>query len=123
MGTEERRRHPRFALQIDTRVITESGDGKRSIIECVTANISSGGLFIKTDTPLPMASKIQMELFLSIHELKILEFIPSMEHQSLWPGERNWYSASGFVVWCRDEGMGVMFDKDYREVPMTGRKP
>ena len=88
------------------------------MMEFLTANISAGGAFIKTDTPLPLASKVRLEFLLSLEDLETLKFIVSLNTLKAWKGKRIWISASGIVARHEASGMGIMFDENYQISPM-----
>ena len=88
------------------------------MMEFLTANISAGGAFVETDTPLPLASKVRLEFLLSLEDLQTLKFILSLETLKSWKGKRVWICASGIVARHEAGGMGIMFDENYQISPM-----
>jgi hypothetical protein len=96
----------------------ETLSGKTPMMEFLTANISAGGAFIETDTPLPLASKVRLEFLLSLEDLQTLKFVVSLETLRSWKSKRVWISASGFVARHEGDGMGIMFDENYQISPM-----
>ena len=105
-------------MQIQTKVTAETLSGKTPMMEFLTANISSGGIFIETDHPLPLVSKVRLEFLLSLEDLQALKFILSLESLKSWKGKRVWVSASGIVARREANGMGIMFDENYQISPM-----
>ncbi len=118
MQANERRMHERYSLRIQVKMTAQTLSGKTPLMEYLTANISAGGAFIETETPLPLASKVSLEFLLSLQELQTLKFILSMETLKNWKGKRVWICASGIVVRHEDTGMGIMFDENYQISPM-----
>lgn len=120
MEERERRNQERFSLQLKTKIMAESGTGITPLFELVTADISAGGAFIATSRPLPIASKVRMEFFLSLEELARLRFILAQESLKVWTGDRAWVMATGVVIRVEARGVAVIFDQNYQVTPMTG---
>ncbi len=114
MSAEKSREHERFSVRIKTKVTAEIPSGKAPVMEFLTANISSGGAFIETANPLPLVSKVRLEFLLSLEDIQSLKFILSLETLKSWKGNRLWVSATGTVLRCQDDGMGIMFDENYQ---------
>lgn len=114
MVVDERRMHERYSLRIQTKMTAETLSGKTPLMEFITANISAGGAFIETKTPLPLASKVRLEFLLSLEDLQMLKFILSLKTLKNWKGTRVWISATGIVVRHENDGMGIMFDENYQ---------
>lgn len=119
MAADERRRHKRYSLQLQAKMTAETAADNKPIIEFLTANIGAGGAFIKTETPLPLTSKVHLEFLLSLDDLQTLQFILSLEKLKAWRGKRVWINATGVVTRHEDRGMGIMFDDNYRINPMA----
>lgn len=119
MGQGERREQERFTLQLKTKIMAESASGVTPLLELVTADISAGGAFIATSRPLPMASKVRLEFFLSLEELAQLRFILSRESLKVWEGDRAWVMATGVVIRVEAHGVAVIFDQNYQVMPIT----
>ncbi|MBU1985770.1 MAG: hypothetical protein KJ846_00935, partial [Proteobacteria bacterium] len=83
-----------------------------------TADISAGGAFIVTSCPLPIASKVRLEFFLSLEELAKLRFVVAKESLKVWEGERAWVTATGVVIRVDKEGVAIIFDQNYRISPI-----
>ena len=118
MTDKERRLHERYSIQIQTKMTAETLSGKTPMMEFLTADISAGGAFIKTDHPLPLVSKVRLEFLLSLENLQSLKFVLSLDTLKSWKGKRVWVSASGIVTRTADDGMGIMFDDNYQISPM-----
>ncbi len=79
-----RRVHERYDRRLDVVVIH---DGTR--LECVTRNISLGGMYLLTDRPLPYGAQVQVEVFLpALREKAVIDCT---------------------VRWEKPDGMGVQF--------------
>jgi len=122
MTQDERREHERFSLRLQTKIMAESRTGVTPLLEFVTADISAGGAFIQTSRPLPMASKVRLEFFLSLEELARLRFIVAKESLKVWRGERAWVTATGVVIRAEKEGVAVIFDQNYQVSPIKSSK-
>lgn len=118
MTEHEQRAHPRYPLQIQCKITAETLSGKTPMMEFLTANISAGGAFVETETPLPLASKVHLVFLLSLEDLQTLKFILSLETLKSWKGKRVWINASGIVARHETSGMGIMFDENYQISPM-----
>jgi len=116
--TIEQRAYERYSLRIQCKMTAETLSGKTPMMEFLTANISAGGAFIETDTPLPLASKVRLEFLLSLEDLQTLKFVVSLETLKTWKSKRVWISASGIVARHETDGMGIMFDENYQISPM-----
>jgi hypothetical protein len=118
MQNKERRLHERFSIQIQTKMTAETLSGKTPMMEFLTADISAGGAFNKTEHPLPLVSKVRLEFLLSLEDLQTLKFVLSLETLKAWKGKRIWVSATGIVTRSTDDGMGIMFDENYQISPI-----
>lgn len=68
-GTERRRRNERFPLSLPVEILVEGGDGK--VVRYETSNVSAGGAFIKTDTPLTTGTALSVRFRLDSLEMNI----------------------------------------------------
>jgi c-di-GMP-binding flagellar brake protein YcgR len=118
MAQEDRRDQERFTLRLQTKIMAESRTGVTPLLEFVTADISSGGAFIATSRPLPVASKVRMEFFLSLEELGKLRFILAADSLKVWQSERAWVTATGVVIRVEEHGVAVIFDQNYQTSPI-----
>jgi len=118
MDKNDRRDQERFSLCLQTKVTVESRSGSTPVFEFVTADISAGGAFIATNRPLPIASRVRLEFFLSLEELARLRFILARESLKLWEGERAWVTATGVVIRAEKEGVAIIFDQNYQISPI-----
>lgn len=117
--SSERRIQERFSLDLQAKISYRfTDDDPQDYIETVAANMSSGGAFLQTGKPLPLASKVKVEFLLSIEHLKKLKFILSMETLRLVSGEQVWVKATGVVIRQEPKGVAVIFDQNYQLTPM-----
>lgn len=123
MTQEDRREQERFSLKLQTKIMAESRTGATPLLEFVTADISAGGAFIATSRPLPIASKVRLEFFLSLEELGRLRFILAGESLKVWQSERAWVTATGVVIRVEKEGVAIIFDQNYQVSPIRRTDP
>lgn len=117
--TDERRREERFSLELKARIIYRHRE-ESPVIETVSADISEGGAFLKSNHPFPMASKLQVEFLVSLQHLRMLKFILSVNSlRQLNQESTLWISTTGIVIRQQDDGVAVIFDKDYTITPMA----
>jgi len=114
----EKREQERFSLNLQARISYRHTDDQPPVIDTVTANISSGGVFLQTTHRFAIAAKVQVEFYLSLDDLKKLRFILSMESLKQLTGEYIWVRASGIVIRQEENGVGIIFDTDYQLTPM-----
>lgn len=118
--TDERRIQERFFLNLRAKISSSFLDpNSADSLETVAANISCGGAFLQVDTQLPLASKVNVEFFLSIDDLKKLKFILSMDTLRKLSGqEQVWVKTTGVVIRQQENGVAVIFDENYQLTPI-----
>ena len=119
MANNEQRTQERFILQLPAKLSTESGfEGNKITDETVIANISASGAFLFTKRKLPLASKVYIEFFIDLEDLKKLRFILSLDSLKSSVGKKIWVKATGIVVRGEEDGLAIIFDQDYQLSPM-----
>ncbi len=119
MVPNDRRIHERFSLQLQAKFSTESGfEGNKVKEETIAANISSSGALLSTTRQLPLASKVYLEFQLNVEDLKKLRFILSLDTLKSFAEKQVWVKATGIVIRCDENGIGIIFDQDYQLSPM-----
>ena len=121
--SNEKRAQERFSLNLQARISYRHSEDQLPIIDTVAANISSGGAFLKTSHPFPMAAKVRVEFFLSFDDVKRLKFILSVESLKNLSGTSTWVSATAIVIRREADGVGIIFDTDYQFTPMRPPHP
>lgn len=117
--SQERREQERFFLNLQARVTSRfTDDAATDSIEMLAANISAGGAFLRTERPMPMASRVQVEFLLSFEDLKKLKFILSVQTLKQLTSQQVWVKATGVVIRQEEGGVGVIFDQNYQFSPM-----
>jgi hypothetical protein len=120
MKIQEQRLQPRFSLNLQVKISAKTADGSDVLREeTIAANISSGGAFIITDRQIPLASIIDMEFFLTLEDLKKLQFILSVESLRACREKHVWVKAAGVVIRAEQNGVAIIFDTDYTIRPMS----
>ena len=109
---KEKRKVERFDLQIETMLnVQDEATNERlpmllsrdRLPVILSRDISCAGVFLVTDKPLPIGTRLDLNLLLSQHELG-----------SKSKDERINISTCGKVVRTDDRGMAVEFDKLYK---------
>jgi uncharacterized protein (TIGR02266 family) len=94
----ERRRHIRFPVCLAVKFRKESPNEYKSFI----LNMSEGGVFIQTDEPLPVGTKILIQLYIPPQVKVLSEFI----------GKVTWVNADDSRP---PKGMGINFDSGNKD--------
>lgn len=117
---DERRVRQRLHLNLQAKM-TYSFDDATSGEQIVTvaANVSSGGAFLTTDQPLPLASRVRLKFLLSLDDLKQLKVVASVEALRRLAGQKQvWVEATGVVIRQDPDGVAVIFDQNYQLSPL-----
>ncbi len=115
----ERREQERFCLDLQARIsYRHTTDDAPPTVDTVAANVSSGGAFLQSGHIFPMASKVHIEFYIHIDDLKKLKFILSLDSLKQLSGDHIWVSTSGIVIRQEKHGVGIIFDTDYQLTPM-----
>jgi hypothetical protein len=121
--SSEKRTQERFSLNLQARISYRHSADQLPVIDTVAANISSGGAFLKTSHPFPMAAKVSVEFLLSFDDLKRLKFILSVESLKKLTGTHTWVNATAIIIRREVDGVGIIFDTDYQFTPMRPPHP
>lgn len=113
-----RRDQERFSLNLQARISSRHGNDDTAVFETVAANISAGGAFLTTYHAFPLASKVTVQFYISVTDLKKLKFVLSMESLKQITGDHTWVTTTGVVIRTEDNGVGVIFDTDYQITPV-----
>jgi PilZ domain len=105
----EKRKVERFDLQLEA-FVSSPGEASRSDGgSLVTRDISMSGVFLMTNEPLPVGSKVSVDMILTLGGKKIQD------------SQKAWIKASGKVLRTDKEGMAVGFDDKSRILPLVGK--
>ncbi len=97
----------RFDLQLEAFVSLPGSASQDESESLVTRDISMCGAFLKTDNPLPVGSKVCVDMILTLG---------GQEKQN---AQKAWIKASGKVLRTDTEGMAVGFDDQSRILPLS----
>lgn len=114
----DKREQERFSVNVQAKISYRHTKDTPEIVESVAANISASGVFLVTEEKFSMASKVLMEFYLHLDDLKKLKFILSVDTLKKLTSDRVWVEASGVVVRQDENGIGVIFDTNYQLSPM-----
>ena len=105
----EQRMMKRFRLELPASVSVQGEDGDQATIDFLTTDISGSGAFFQTDYPLPIASKVNIELILPLDDTKKTERRGSL------------IKVSGKVIRTNQRGMAICFNANYKILPLERR--
>ena len=105
----EKRKVERFNLELEAFITSPGKAGQADMGNLVTRDVSMNGAFLVTDAPLPVGSKISVDMILTL---------AGKEKQNT---QQAWIKASGKVLRTDRQGMAVAFDDRSRILPLTQR--
>jgi hypothetical protein len=103
----EKRKVERFDLQLEAFVSLPGSVSQNQTESLITRDLSMCGAFLITDRPLPVGSKVCVDMILTL------------EGQKKQSAQKAWIKASGKVLRTDDEGMAVGFDDQSRILPLS----
>ena len=103
----EKRKVERFDLQLEAFVSLFGNVSQNQTESLITRDISMCGAFLITDRPLPVGSKVCVDMVLTL------------EGQKKQNAQKAWIKASGKVLRSDNEGMAVGFDDQSRILPLS----
>ena len=106
MTESGQRKMERFSLELPAQM-SVAGAGDSPDFTAVTSDVSAGGAFFHTDKPLPIGTRMNVDLILPLDELKQLE------------GKRASIKVKGAVVRIGSKGMAISFDGKYHISPLA----
>ncbi len=105
MSAFNKRTMERFELQLPTR-LSATGEPGLEPVELVTTDICAGGAFFHTEQPLAVGTEVEIEMILSLMELKKIK------------GNKALIRVKGTVVRDDEHGMAVCFDHKHQIAPL-----
>jgi hypothetical protein len=99
----EKRKVERFDLHIDAMLNFQYESRVAKEIKLRSRDISCDGVFLETTNPLPIGTKVDLNLLVSHQEIN-----------SHLKNEKTNISTSGKVVRANEEGMVIEFDKTHK---------
>ncbi len=103
----EKRKVERFNLQLEAFISLPGEAGQADAGNLMTRDVSMNGAFLVTDAPLPVGSKVNVDMVLTL---------AGKEKQNT---QQAWIKASGKVLRADNQGMAVAFDDRSRILPLT----
>ncbi len=103
----EKRKVERFNLQLEAFISLPGETGRGDMGNLMTRDVSMNGAFLVTDAPLPVGSKVNVDMVLTL---------AGKEKQNT---QQAWIKASGKVLRADNQGMAVAFDDRSRILPLT----
>ena len=105
MTAINKRKLERFELKIPAHLHVVDKNETRAF-KFMTENICSGGAFLSADQKIPISTKVNIHLFLSVKRFKKIE------------ANNVFIKVDGAVVRTEDNGLAVCFDNNYKITPM-----
>lgn len=102
----EKRSVQRFDLGLNAVIYRSDDSSKPVALAGRTRDVSANGTFLLLDNPLPVGTKVKVEMILSLDELKKL-------------GGKALIKTSGEVLRTEIEGMALSFDRGSRITPFS----
>ena len=103
----EKRKVERFDLQLEAFVSLPGETSDTDMGNLVTRDISMNGVFLITDTPLPVGAKVNVDMILTLGGKKKQN------------SQKAWIKASGKILRTDNQGMAVGFDDKSRILPIS----
>jgi hypothetical protein len=103
----EKRKVERFDLQLEAFISGPDEVSQADSASLLTRDISMNGVFLITDRPLPVGSKVSVDMILTLGGTKTPD------------AQKAWIKASGKVLRTDSQGMAVGFDEQSRILPLS----
>ena len=103
----EKRKVQRFDLELEAFVSMPGETGQTDLGNMVTRDVSMSGVYLLTDAPLPIGSKVNVDMILTLGGRKKQN------------AQQAWIKASGKVLRTDNQGMAVGFDDQSRILPLA----
>jgi c-di-GMP-binding flagellar brake protein YcgR len=104
MGNIDKRKFQRFPIPLPVAAKQTQSHDKSQQFEFITKNISSGGLFFKSDLPLLLDTELQIEII-----------IPEYGNDQLI-GHRELLGTKGKIVRIEKKGIGIRFNTRLEDI-------
>ena len=109
MSGREQRQKERFPIGIPVRIVV-TGDGEPEIIDSVTENISAGGVLVQAAEPLPLGTKVELDLVIPIEDIRKMS------------GKNARIKISGSVVRLDTRFIAIQFGREYKVLPIPDER-
>lgn len=110
---KEKRNLARFPLALSADVEPLASEKANEKLSLLTVNVSSEGVFLYSDKPLPVGTAVKINLLLPLSKFKKL----------IKTCRDVYVKTSGKVLWSDSTGMAIRFDENYEFHPLGKRKP
>ena len=105
----EKRSVERFDLGLKAFVSVSDDTDESESLAMLTRDISANGVYLLTDRPLPVGTRVKVDMVLSLDELKKL-------------GGKALIKTSGKVLRTETGGMAICFDRNSKILPFSKEK-
>ena len=102
----EKRKVERFDLELEAFVSLPGETDPSDMGKLVTRDVSMNGVYLVTDAPLPVGSKVNVDMILTLGGRKKQKT------------QQAWIKASGKVLRTDNQGMAVSFNDQSRILPL-----
>jgi hypothetical protein len=102
----EKRKVERFDLELEAFVSIHGQTDRTDMGNLVTRDVSMSGVYLVTDAPLPVGSKVNVDMILTLGG------------RNKQNAQQAWIKASGKVLRADKQGMAVGFDDQSRILPL-----
>lgn len=103
----ERRKSERYEMNLQGYVSASHHAETKAPVALTTRDVSANGAYFKTLEPLPVGTKVEVDLIMKVGEVRSAGARPA------------WIKASGAVYRVDAEGMAVRFDQDCQMLPFS----
>ena len=103
----EKRKVERFDLELEAFVSIPGETERTDMGNLVTRDVSMSGVYLLTKAPLPVGSKVNVDMILTLG---------GRNNQN---AQQAWIKASGIVLRTDKQGMAVSFNDQSRILPLT----
>jgi hypothetical protein len=103
----ERRKSERFDIHLQAYVSVSHHAVSDAPLPLTTKDVSTNGAYFKTPSPLPVGTKVEVDLIMKVGDERSAGARPA------------WVKASGAVYRVDAEGMAIGFDKDCKMLPFS----
>ena len=105
----ENRRVERFDLDLEAFVYVSDDSDQPNSLTMQSRDVSSDGVYLMTENPLPVGTKLKVDMILSLDEIKKI-------------GGKALIKSSGEVLRTESGGMAICFDSNSKIVPFSSKK-
>jgi transposase len=98
-----KRRFERVSARLPARIESADSEQEKKIANLLTGNISAGGAYFHTEQPMPISTKVKLDIILPMEKLGYRQ---GTNHVLV--------KVNGSVLRSNSTGMAIIFDEDYR---------